>query len=189
VRTTDAPFELPAELRSDDPDSALVYLSLGSLGSADVALMQRLVAVLANTRHRFIVSKGPLADTYELPDNMWGEAQVPQTSVLPLVDAVISHGGNNTTTECFHFGKPMIVLPLFWDQYDNAQRVDETGFGIRLATYEFADDELTGALDRLYADTELRARLAAVAESVRARSGVADAATQLERVAAAGRAR
>ena len=38
----------------------------------------------------------------------------------------------------------MIVLPLFWDQVDNAQRVDETGFGRRLATYDFEDEELTG---------------------------------------------
>ena len=147
MRATDAPFDVPASIAtSNDPASKLVYLSLGSLGSADVDLMRRLVAVLGTTRHRYIVSKGPLADEYELPDNMWGAAQVPQTNVLPHVDLVITHGGNNTTTEAFHFGKPMIVLPLFWDQYDNAQRVHELGYGVRLDTYGFADDELTGAL-------------------------------------------
>jgi UDP:flavonoid glycosyltransferase YjiC (YdhE family) len=115
---------------------------------------------------------------------MWGAQQVPQTTVLPLVDLVITHGGNNTTTEAFHFGKPMIVLPLFWDQYDNAQRVHETGFGIRLATYDFADDELTGGIDRLLADGALRARLDEIGGTIRTRSGVERAASALERVAA-----
>ncbi len=77
---------------------------------------------------------------------------------------VITHGGNNTTTEAFHFGKPMIVLPLFWDQYDNAQRVDELGFGVRLDTYGFADDELRGAVDRLLTDEDLHTRMAAAGE-------------------------
>ena len=43
----------------------------------------------------------------------------------------------------------MIVLPLFWDQVDNAQRVEETGFGRRLSTYGFRDEELTDAIDEL----------------------------------------
>ena len=191
VRETDEPFELPDVLR-DRPTgsptgSALVYLSLGSLGSADVDLMKRLVAVLATTPHRYIVSKGPQHDEYELADNMWGAEFLPQTQVIPLVDLVITHGGNNTTTEALHFGKPMVLLPLFWDQYDNAQRVDETGFGVRLDTYGFSDDELRGALDRLLGDAPLRQRMAAMGEAIRGRRGVERAADVIEAVGSAAR--
>jgi len=182
VRASDASFEIPEQLRGGA--GGLVYLSLGSLGSADVDLMQRLVDVLGRTPHRYIVSKGPQADQYELAENMWGEEFVPQPSVLPQVDLVITHGGNNTTTECFHFGKPMIALPLFWDQYDNAQRIAETGFGARLRTYEFADEELAGAVDRLLADGDLRGRMAAIATRLQASPGTVRAADLIERVAA-----
>src|SRR5664279_2289733 len=117
--------------------------------------MRRLVDVLGRTRHRYIVSKGPMGDLIELPDNMVGAMTLPQTTVIPQVDLVITHGGNNTTTEALHFGKPMIVLPLFWDQYDNAQRVHELGFGIRLDTYGWTDADLHGAIDSLLADAAL----------------------------------
>lgn len=181
VRATDAAFTVPESLR-DGPGS-LIYLSLGSLGSADVELMRRLVDVLGRTPHRYIVSKGPQHEQYELADNMWGAHQVPQTTVLPLVDLVITHGGNNTTTESFHFGKPMIVLPLFWDQYDNAQRVHETGFGVRLDTYRFTDAELAGAIERLLGDSELRSRMAGIAATIQSRSGTTRAADLIEHVA------
>jgi MGT family glycosyltransferase len=164
----------------------LVYLSLGSLGSADVELMKRLVDVLSRAPHRFIVSKGPQASEFELADNMWGEELVPQPALLPLSDVVITHGGNNTTTECFHFGRPMIALPLFWDQYDNAQRVAETGYGIRLQTYEFEDGELLGAIDGLLGDEALRGRMAAIAARVQSAPGTVRAAQLIERLARDG---
>ena len=145
-----------AERRSE----SLVYVSLGSLGSADVPLMKRLIDALAHTPYRYVVSKGPQHQEYELADNMIGAEFLPQVSVLPHVDAVITHGGNNTTTECMWFGKPMLVLPIFWDQHDNAQRVHETGYGMRLPTYSFDDDELASALSRLLTDEPLRARAA-----------------------------
>src|SRR5438552_2316553 len=67
-------------------DGGLVYLSRGSLGSADVELMQRLVDVMGRTRHGVIVSMGPLADQIRLHDNMIGEAVLPQPAILPQVD-------------------------------------------------------------------------------------------------------
>ncbi len=180
VRSGDGDFEIPESLR--DGPGGLIYLSLGSLASADVALMERLVEVLGRTAHRFIVSKGPQADLYELADNMWGEEFLPQPAVLPQVDLVITHGGNNTTTECFHHGKPMIAMPVFWDQYDNAQRVDEAGFGVRLDTYGFTDGEMTAALDRLLADTALHERMADISRRLQADPGAVRAADLIERL-------
>jgi MGT family glycosyltransferase len=186
VRAADTTWELPASIA--ERDGALIYLSLGSLGSADVALMQRLVDLLATTEHRVIVSKGPLADQITLHDNQTGEGFLPQPAILPQVDLVITHGGNNTVTEAFHHGKPMIVLPLFWDQVDNAQRVDETGFGRRLSTYGFRDEELSDAIDELLADRALSGRLAATSARIKASSGTVRAADLIERVAVTGQA-
>ena len=182
VRTTDPPADLPPGFTSA-PDSRLVYLSLGSLGSADVGLMRRLIGILAGTPHRYLVSTGPLHAEIELAPNMHGAEFLPQTSLLPLVDAVITHGGNNTTTEAMHFGLPMVVLPLFWDQYDNAQRVHETGYGLRLDTYGCSASQLTGALQRVLDDDALRARCAAAGRRIRAADGLTRAAEQIERAA------
>jgi MGT family glycosyltransferase len=184
VRGSDAPWSVPEELA--DRDGALIYLSLGSLGSADVPLMERLVESLARTPHRYVVSKGPQHDAYELAPNMVGAEFLPQVSVLPHVDLVITHGGNNTVTECMHHGKPMVLLPIFWDQHDNAQRVAETGFGARLGTYSFTDDEISGAIDGLLADTGLATRLADASKRLQANRGNVRAADLIERVAETG---
>lgn len=187
VRENDEEYVVPDEVALRPEDSALIYLSLGSLGGADVALMQRLVDVLGTTRHRFIVSKGPQADRITLADNMVGEQMLPQTKVIPQVDLVISHGGNNTVTETLHFGKPLIILPLFWDQYENAQRIDELGYGVRLDTYASTDTDLTGAVEQLLADSDLRRRLSTIGEAVRARDGLRVGADVIERVGLAHR--
>jgi MGT family glycosyltransferase len=187
VRSPDSTWELPEHLRHRD--GALIYLSLGSLGSADVGLMQRLVDVLATSEHRVIVSKGPLADRITLHDNQTGEAFLPQPAILPQVDLVITHGGNNTVTESLHNGLPMLVLPLFWDQVDNAQRIEETGFGRRLTTYDFRDEELTGAVDELLADRPLRARLDAISARLQADPGTVRAAGLIEGLATTARSR
>jgi MGT family glycosyltransferase len=174
VRATDAPYTVD---RGDEP---VVYLSLGSLASGDVELMRGLIASLAESPYRVIVSKGPQHEELELPANMVGEEFLPQTSILPQVDVVITHGGNNTVTEALYFGKPMVLLPVFWDQYDNAQRMHETGVGIRLDTYGHDPAELPAAVARLLADEPLRERLAAISSRLQAAPGTERAADLIQ---------
>ena len=185
VRTSEGPFDVNEHLPGE---GKVIYLSLGSLGCMDVRLMQRLIDALAKTDHRAIVSMGPLKDQMQLGPNMYGDHFLPQPSILPQCDLLITHGGNNTVCEGFHFGLPMIGLPLFWDQYDNAQRLDETGFGVRLPTYDWSDDALIGAVDRLLADDALRARMGTIATQIRADPGHIAAADVLEQVALTGEA-
>ena len=183
VRTSDAPFDVQEHLPGD---GKVVYLSLGSLGCMDLGLMQRLIDALGTTEHRVIVSMGPLEDQMTLGPNMYGDRFLPQPSILPQCDLLITHGGNNTLCEGFHFGLPMIGLPLFWDQYDNAQRLDETGFGVRLPTYDWTEEQLVGAVNRLLADDDLAARMEAISKQVQAEPGRVEGADLIEHVAVTG---
>ena len=94
---------------------------------------------------------------------------------------MITHGGNNTVTESIHFGKPMVVLPLFWDQHDNAQRMAECGLGVRLPTYEFEDGQLHEAIERMLAGPH--PDLGAVTTRLRAQPGTVRAADLIQSLA------
>lgn len=189
VRDSGEPYALGEAVRmrpGDSDRSRLLYLSLGSLGSADIELMNRLTELLSRSPHRVLVSTGPQGEEVVLHERMTGASFLPQPAILPQVDLVITHGGNNTVTESFLFGAPMLVLPLFWDQHDNAQRVQETGFGVRLATYTFSEMEFFTALDRLLFDTGLHERSAALSKRLLANPGTSRAADLLERLARTG---
>ena len=80
-------------------------------------------------------------------------------------------------------GKPMVLLPVFWDQYDNAQRMRERGFGIRLDTYGHDPNELPAAVERLLADQAMGPRLSALSQRLQAAPGTERAADLIEGLA------
>ncbi len=180
VRKTLETFEIPEQLKKNP--GKLVFLSLGSFGCVDLELMTRITGMLSKSEHRFIVSKGPLHDKYELPDNMWGQRFLPQTAILPLVDLVITHGGNNTVTEAFYFGKPMLVLPLFADQFDNAQRVMEKGFGVRINPFSCSEEELIGSLDQLLSDESLKQKMIEISHRIQNSDRIIRCVEKLENI-------
>jgi len=161
-------------------DAPLLYLSFGSLGAGDVTLLQRLVAALGKLPYRALVNVGAHKDQYaDLPPNVIVEGWFPQPSVIPQVDVVIHHGGNNSFTECLLFGKPAIIMPFAWDGHDNATRVQETGHGFRVNRADWTEAELAAHIDACLHDAALRARVAATSASMRMQDGPARAAQLL----------
>ena len=131
----DSPFEVPAfEVNSESP---LIYVSFGTLGSSDIQLMQRLIDVLGKLPYRVLLNVGDYIEQYKnVPKNIYIAAWYPQPSVIPHVDMVIHHGGNNSFTECLYFGKPALIMPYVWDGHDNATRVEETNHGLSLGEFK-----------------------------------------------------
>ena len=102
--------------------------------------------------------------------------------MIPQVDAVIHHGGNNSFTECLYFGKPALIMPYVWDGHDNATRVAETGHGLKMHRRDWSDGGLLGAVDELIGDPAMQDRLARTSARMREADGPSFAARLLEGV-------
>lgn len=175
----EAPYEVPTFAKNND--KPLIYISFGSLGAGDTDLLKRLIATIGELPYRALVNVGDYKDTYQdVPGNVVIESWFPQPSVIPQVDAVIHHGGNNSFTECLYFGKPAIIMPYVWDGHDNATRVDETGHGFKMPRYDWTMEELAAKLDFMINDRAMQEKLAATSRHMQSQDGPQKAAGILD---------
>ena len=77
----------------------------------------------------------------------------PLRSLLPLCSAIVHHGGIGTTSQALATGTSQLVLPLAWDQPDNALHVKQLGAGDWLARHQRSTSHVANALSRLMTPT------------------------------------
>ena len=102
-----------------------------------------------------------------LPDSMFWQDYVPLGSLLPHVALLVHHGGIGTTAETLRAGVPQLVVPLAYDQFDNAARVRSLGAGESLSLGAVRRGGLTKTLRRLLASSALRDRCRELADRFR----------------------
>jgi UDP:flavonoid glycosyltransferase YjiC (YdhE family) len=61
----------------------------------------------------------------------------PLSQVLPLSAALVSHGGIGTISQALAAGVPQLVMPLSFDQFDNAARLERLGVAATLPPRAF----------------------------------------------------
>jgi UDP:flavonoid glycosyltransferase YjiC (YdhE family) len=139
-------------------DRPLVYLTMGTVFSDPLAL-RRIVNRLASLEIRLLVTVGPVGnpdDMGDQPPNVRIERYVAQTLVLPLCQAVISHGGSGTMLQTLSLGLPQLCLPHAADQFMNAEAIAASGAGLALVPTEADSDSIAAAALRLLDEPSFR---------------------------------
>jgi UDP:flavonoid glycosyltransferase YjiC (YdhE family) len=169
----------------------LVYVTFGSVaGSFPQALPVYDVAMraVAELPVRVLLTVGRELDLPALPqapDNVRVERWVPQQDVLGHAAAAVVHGGSGSTLGAIAAGVPLVVVPLFADQPQNARRVAEVGAG--LAVEPNREDvgatasPLRDAIESVLSDPSYGERARALADELRAEPPVDEAVPLFER--------
>ncbi|WMV38603.1 hypothetical protein MTR67_031988 [Solanum verrucosum] len=148
----------------DQPESSVVFLCFGSMGSFEIEQINEIATALECSGHRFLWSlrRPPPKGQIGLPSNYENVEEVlpegfiertngvgkvigwaPQVAVLshPAVGGFVSHCGWNSVLESLYFGVPIATWPLYAEQQMNAfALVKELGVGVDFeGKYEHVD--------------------------------------------------
>ncbi|XP_073502829.1 UDP-glucuronosyltransferase 1A6-like isoform X6 [Phyllobates terribilis] len=91
--------------------------------------------------------------TGKVPSNLANNTHLvkwlPQNDLLahPKARAFITHAGSHGLYESICNAVPVVMLPLFGDQMDNAKRLESRGAGVTLNVLDMTPDDLFKALD------------------------------------------
>ena len=117
----------------------------------------------------------------------WVTGFAPQQEAIARADVVITHAGLNTVMDALAAGKPMLLLPIAFDQPGTAARVLHAGAGVRVLPALASVGALRRGLRRLLDDPSYAQRARRLGTHVRAAGGTLRAADIIEEALQTGR--
>ncbi len=131
-----------------------ILITLGTFLSNRIDVLIQLIQVcqIFDTESIIVVSAGSHAKNlkdYESA-NVFIRDFIPQRALIPYMDLVIHHGGNNTFTETVYFGKPMIILPFSSDQFNIAYDAEINEIAINLDPNRLSKNNILNALEQAF---------------------------------------
>ncbi len=162
-----------------------VVVSFGSAMRQAGPYLAAAVRALERTGRRgLILAKAGAQIPPALPALILQADYAPFGAVFPRAAAVIHHGGIGTSAQALAAGVPQLVMPMAFDQADNAARLARLGVATSLTPARFTPDAVAAALQELTgtAGACQQVRTRTVAES----DGAAAAAGWVEALARTG---
>jgi len=172
---------------ADLGDRPVVLVTLGNIFNHEPSFRTLLDAV-ADEPYDVIMTVGRALDPAIFgpqPEHVHVEQYVPQSLLLPHVDAVVCHGGFNTVIATLQQGRPLVVAPMSADQPMHAASVHALGVGRVVSGAPLNATEIRDATRAVLDDPVYRDAAGRVAAEIDALPGVDGAVDILERAASA----
>jgi MGT family glycosyltransferase len=120
------------ELPSQPP---VVYVSEGTAQVRKPLLLPAAIEGLAGLPVQLVATTGPhrRPDSGPLPPDVKVVQWVRHSEIFRKTSVVVTNGGSSTVRQALALGVPLVVVPMEWDQFENAQRISSAGAGIRLS--------------------------------------------------------
>lgn len=132
-----------------------IMISFGTFLSARSDVIQKILKGLLSIfpDGLFIAAVGDRMNEYSSfnDPNIVLRGFIPQTALLPYMDLVIHHGGNNSFTETLYYGKPMLIFPFSSDQFSIAHDAERFEIGKVSNPNNFQQEKLAGKIESLLA--------------------------------------
>jgi UDP:flavonoid glycosyltransferase YjiC (YdhE family) len=168
------------------PDAPTVYFSLGTVFNLESGdLFHRVLAGLRDMPVNVIATVGHEIDPAEFGPqsaHMHIARYIPQSSILPQCDLMISHGGSGSVIGALAHGVPMVLLPLGADQPMNAERCTALGVAQVLDAVDATPQMLRQAVATVLADPGYRQAAERLRDEIAALPGPESAVPLLERL-------
>ncbi|XP_026735995.1 UDP-glucuronosyltransferase 2B10-like isoform X2 [Trichoplusia ni] len=157
IHIPDPVTPLPKKLQDlmDNAKHGVIYFSMGSFFKSK-HLPQSLVRGLVKTfgELKETVLWKFEEDLTDLPSNLHILQWAPQASILahPNLKFFITHGGLLSSIEAIHFGVPVITIPVYFDQFTNAEKAVKNGYAIRVPLSYDLPETLRPAIKSMLSD-------------------------------------
>ncbi|KAH9514632.1 hypothetical protein Btru_023141 [Bulinus truncatus] len=99
--------------------------------------------------------------TSDRPDKILTLNWIPQNDLLGHKNTklFISHCGKNGQYEALHHGVPILCIPIYGDQFYNADRVSTKEFGLQVDIRKTTADELANLITRVTSDPKYKSNI------------------------------
>nr|DBA19935.1 TPA: hypothetical protein GDO54_015690 [Pyxicephalus adspersus] len=136
------------KLVNSSGDHGFVVFSLGSMVSEIPMHKAMDIAEALRSIPQMVIWRYTGTAPSNLGENTHLVKWLPQNDLLahPKARAFITHAGSHGIYEGICNAVPMVMLPLFGDQMDNAKRMESRGAGITLNVLDMTPEDLSNAL-------------------------------------------